>query len=114
MDNLLTIAFEAHHTELNHHRRYQITLGRDLLDHWTVAIGYGRVGQGGQQKRFASPEAEDIRAVIRDRLRRRLSAPKRIGCHYRLASFNAAAGFDPGEWLPGDIMAGFFRGSNRR
>jgi predicted DNA-binding WGR domain protein len=59
IDNLLTIAFEAHHAELNHHRRYQITVGRDLLDDWTVAIGYGRVGKGGQQKRFASPNAAE-------------------------------------------------------
>jgi predicted DNA-binding WGR domain protein len=58
MDNLLTVALEAHHAELNHHRRYQITLGRDLLDDWTVSISYGRSGQGGQEKRFASPKAE--------------------------------------------------------
>jgi len=31
MDNLLTVAFEAHSQEKNHHRRYQITVGRDLL-----------------------------------------------------------------------------------
>jgi predicted DNA-binding WGR domain protein len=73
MDNLLTIAFEAHNTEKNHHRRYQVTVGRDLLDDWTVAIRYGRTGHGWQEKRFASPEADEIRAIIRDRLRRRLS-----------------------------------------
>jgi hypothetical protein len=84
MDNLLTVALEAHSAELNHDRRYQITLGRDLLDDWTVSICYGRAGQGGQMKRFASPQAEDVRAIIRDRLRRRLTAPKRIGCPYRL------------------------------
>jgi len=38
MDNLLTVAFEAHRDELNHHRRYQIVIGRDLLDDWTVSI----------------------------------------------------------------------------
>ena len=36
MDNLLTVAFEAHNAEKNHHRRYQVTVGRDLLDDWTV------------------------------------------------------------------------------
>jgi hypothetical protein len=79
MDNLLTVAFEAHNAELNHHRRYQITVGRDLLNDWTVAICYGRSGQGGEERRFASPKAEEVRAIIRERLRRRLSAPKRIG-----------------------------------
>jgi hypothetical protein len=44
-----------------------------LLDDWTAAICYGRSGQGGQENRFASPKAEEARAVIRDRL----SAPKR-------------------------------------
>ena len=48
MDNLLTVAFEAHGQEKNHHRRYQITVGRDLLNDWTVAIRFGRTGQGGR------------------------------------------------------------------
>jgi hypothetical protein len=64
------------------------------------------------QRREATQEeskAEAIRAVIRDRLIRRLSAPKRIGCHYRLASLNAAPGFDPGAWLPREIIVEFFR-----
>jgi hypothetical protein len=108
MDNLLIIAFEAHHTEKNHHRRYQVTVGRDLLDDWTVAICYGRAGQGGRVLRYASPKPDDMRAVIRDRLRRRLSAPKRIGCAYRLSAFTAAPGFDTSAWLPGEVMAGFF------
>jgi hypothetical protein len=108
MDDLLTVGFEAHHAELNHHRRYQITIGRDLLDHWTVSITYGRSGQGGQEKRFASSR-EEVRAIIRDRLRRRLSAPKRIGCPYRLTVFSAAPGFDASSWLPGEIMAMFFQ-----
>ena len=77
MDNLLTVAFEAQNAELNHHRRYQITVGRDLLDDWTVLICYGRLGQGGQMKRFASSHDDLVKAIIRDRLLRRLSAPRR-------------------------------------
>ena len=109
MDNLLAIAFEAHHDA----RRIttgtiSVTLGRDLLDDWTVAIRYGRAGQGGRELRYASAQPDEIKAVIRDRLRRRLSAPRRIGCPYRLASFSAAPGFDASAWLPGDVMARFF------
>ena len=107
MDNLLTVAFEAHNAALNHHRRYQITLGRDLLDDWTVAIRYGRAGQGGQEKRYASPKCEIIQAIVRDRLRRRLSAPKRIGCPYRMTAFSAAPGFDPAGWLPTEVLCRF-------
>jgi predicted DNA-binding WGR domain protein len=101
-------ALEAHNAELNHHRRYQITVRRDLLDDWTVSICFGRSGQGGQMKRFASPQAEQVRAIIRDRLRRRLSAPKRIGCSYRLTTLNSAPGFGAAAWLPGEVMAKFF------
>ncbi len=108
MDNLLTVAFEAHNATLNHHRRYEVTLGQDLLDDWTVAIRYGRVGQGGRLLRFASAKPDEIRGIIRDRLLRRLSAPRRIGCPYRLAVFSTAPGFDASPWLPGKVMAKFF------
>jgi hypothetical protein len=108
MDNLLSLAFEAHSPKRNHHHHYAVTLGRDLLDDWTVAIRYGRAGQAGRELRYASPRPEEMQAVIRDRLRRRLSAPKRIGCPYRLAAFSAAPGFDASEWLPGEVMARFF------
>jgi predicted DNA-binding WGR domain protein len=109
MDNLLTVAFEAHNTEKNHHRRYQLTIGRDLLNDWTVAIHYGRTGQGGQEKRFASARAEEMRLVISERLRRRLTATKRIGCAYRLTRLDMAEGFDSASWLPGEVMARFFQ-----
>lgn len=108
MDNLLTVAFEAHNTERNHHRHYRVTVGRDLLDDWTVAIRYGRTGQGGRELRYAAAGADEMKAIIRDRLRRRLSALKRIGCPYRLAAISAAPGFDASAWLPGDVMARFF------
>ena len=110
MDNLLIVAFEAHNAEKNHHRRYQVTLGRDLLDDWTVAICYGRTGQAGREIRYGASKKEEMRAIILDRLRRRLSAPKRIGCSYRLAAYSAAPGFDASAWLPGEVMARFFQG----
>jgi hypothetical protein len=65
MDNLLTVAFEAHHSEWNHHRRYEIVIGRDLFNDWTASIRYGRTGQAGREEHFASSTADDIRAVIR-------------------------------------------------
>jgi predicted DNA-binding WGR domain protein len=109
MDNLLSVALEAHHAERNHHRSYEATVGRDLFGDWTVTIRYGRIGQGGQEIRYAASEPEAMRAILRDRLRRRLSAPKRIGCAYRLAFFSAAPGFDASSWLPGEVMSGFFQ-----
>lgn len=108
MQNLLTIAFEAHHQERNHHRRYQISVERDLLDDWTVSICYGRIGQKAHEQSHASSTLEEMQEVIRDRLRRRLSAPKRIGCSYRLAVLSSASGFNAADWLPSDLMAKFF------
>src|ERR1700693_6079602 len=100
MDNLLSLSFEAHHQEKNHHRRYEVVIGRDLLDAWTVAIRYGRTGQRGTERHYASPQADEMRTVIRDRLRRRLSAPRRIGCFYRLAPYRSGPGFRACWWLP--------------
>jgi hypothetical protein len=94
MNNLLIVIFEAHNTEKNHHHRYQVTVGRDLLDDWTVTISYGSTGKGGRELRYAASDADVIRSILRNRLRRRLSAPRRIGCPYRLAAFNAAPGLD--------------------
>ncbi len=108
MDNLLTVASEAHHAGKNHHRRYEVTVGRDLFDDWTVAVRYGRIGRRSQERRYASPESEEMRAVIRERLRRRLAAPGRIGCPYRLAALSHASSFDATDWLPNDVMARFF------
>ena len=108
MQNLLTIAFEAHHMERNHHRRYEIVIGRDLLDDWTVSICYGRTGMGGHVLQYGGLQAAELQAIVRERLRRRLSAPRRIGCPYRLTSFNAANGFDATTWLPLEVMAQFF------
>jgi predicted DNA-binding WGR domain protein len=108
MDNLQNVAFEAHHAEMNHHRRYEITVGRDLLDDWTVSIRYGRTGQGGRVLHYAGQDARKLQSIVKERLRRRLSAPKRIGCRYRLKELNAVSGFDADIWLPGEVMAGFF------
>jgi len=108
MDNLLTVGFEAYHAELNRHRRYEIVVGRDLFEHRAVSIRYGRTSQGGREEHFAGPRADEIRTVIRDRLRCRLSAPRHIGVPYPVTVLSVASYFDASAWLPGDVMARFF------
>ncbi|MBE7456082.1 MAG: WGR domain-containing protein [Planctomycetia bacterium] len=109
MLDLLTIALEAHSDERNHHRRYEVSVGRDLLGDWVVTVRYGRVGGPLRELRFGSPDAEAARAIVHDRLRRRLSAPKRIGCRYLVRLFSVADGMDPRDWAPlpvlGTLMA---------
>lgn len=107
MDNLLTVSFEAHNTDRNHHRRYEIRLGRDLFGDWTVCLLYGRKGRAGQIVRHSGSDAEPLRQVIRESLRRRLTAPTRIGCAYTLRGLTAANGIDMAFWLPEATLACF-------
>lgn len=104
MLDLLTVALEAHSDERNHHRRYEVSVGRDLLEHWVVTIRYGRVGRPLQVLCFSSPHQERARAVIHDRLRRRLSAPRRIGCRYAVRLLSVADGIDLGDWVPLPVL----------
>lgn len=105
MLELLTIALEAHSDERNHHRRYELAVGRDLLGHWVVTVRYGRVGQPLRELQFAGPDADAARAVLRDRLRRRLSAPRRIGCAYQIRELVVPARTALSDWLPASLTA---------
>lgn len=96
---LLTISLEAHNPERNHHRRYEVTVGRDLLGDWMVTIRYGRTGQGGQECRYGSSDPAAMQAVVREHLRRRLSAPRRIGCPYRVMSLVVHPPTVLSEWV---------------
>ncbi len=107
MENLLTVALEAHHAEHNHHRHYKIAVGTDLFGQWTVSIRYGRVGQSGRELRYSAAKLDQLRGIVDDRLRRRVSAPRRIGCPYRLTSFNSASGFDTSAFVAGNVLAWF-------
>jgi predicted DNA-binding WGR domain protein len=107
MDNLLTVALEAHNTERNDHRLYEVRVGRDLLNDWTVTIRYSRVGQRGREERFGGAGIEPMAAIIKARIKQRLSAPRRIGCSYRLARLDAADGVELSRWLPMELLARF-------
>jgi len=107
MDSLLSVSFEAHNDDRNHHRRYEVRLGRDLFGEWTVALRYGRTGRGGQEVRYSAVDPEPLRKLIRASLHRRLSAPRRIDCAYSLKEVTAAAGVNVSYWLPADCLAAF-------
>jgi hypothetical protein len=107
MENLLTVALEAHNAERNHHRVYEVRVGRDLFDDWTVTIRYARVGQRGREERFGGPGVEPMAAIVQARLKQRLSAPRRIGCSYRLARLDTSQGLDLSAWLPMELLTRF-------
>jgi hypothetical protein len=59
MDNLLMVAFEAHIAVLNHHRRYQITLGRVCST--TGPFPSVTAGRAREARRSASPARKTTR-----------------------------------------------------
>jgi len=104
--DLLTIALEAHSDERNHHRRYEASVGRDLFGHWVVTVRYGRVGGPLRELRFGSADADEARSIVHDRLRRRLSAPRRIGCGYGIRELSVPSEMSAGEWFPAAVLGG--------
>ncbi|MBX9580285.1 MAG: WGR domain-containing protein [Gemmataceae bacterium] len=112
MDDLLVATFEARNPERNHHRWYRVRVGRDLFGDWTVYFGYGRVGQAGQARRYGGPSAAPLQQAVQDRLLRRLTAPRRLGCGYHLSELVAADGFDVASWLSANVMAQFARAAD--
>lgn len=107
MLDLLTIALEAHREERNHHRRYELSVARDLLDHWVVTVRYGRVGTPLLELRTGGPHVEGAKAVVEDRLRRRLSAPRRIGCRYRITGLASQNGLNLSDWVSTSLLSSF-------
>lgn len=100
MDRLLTVRLEAHHPERNHHRFYELALGRDLFGLWMLTIHYGRTGRQGHERRFASSDPSTLQKHIHHCLKVRESAPRRFGCRYRLVNLEQADDMPIEYWLP--------------
>lgn len=90
MDNLLSIRLEAHHPERNHHRFYELAVGRDLFGLWMLTIQYGRTGRQGCQRQFSSSDPGSLKSQIQHCLKVRETAPRRFGCRYELVSMEQA------------------------
>jgi hypothetical protein len=88
MDNLLKVRLRAINPDLGFDRTYTIILGRDLFRQWYVTIVFGRYNIWGTSKTLALETQEEAISYIHQKLRRRLSSPKRIGCSYQLVSFD--------------------------
>ena len=86
MDNLLVIRLRAINSEFKHDREYKIVLGQDLFGSWYVTITFGKYGAWGTSKTTYFNTHEEACGFIDNRLKRRLSSPKRIGCSYQIIS----------------------------
>ncbi len=92
---LFSLRLEADHDGLDRHRIYQLDVDRDLLGDVVVSISHGRRGRTLSSKTIASPDLAAAQALVRSKLRKRASAPKRIGCSYRVVALAAQDGLDP-------------------
>jgi predicted DNA-binding WGR domain protein len=78
------IHLEARDPARNIWRAYSITAGQDLFGDWIVAMNYGRIGSRGTTKTVLLSDEEAVRRYVRQCLRKRESAPKRIGIDYKV------------------------------
>jgi predicted DNA-binding WGR domain protein len=101
----LRLIFEAHNAERNHHRAYEVEVGQDLLGEWTVTVRYGRDRASGRARIYRVADLDAARRLVRDKLKRRLSAPRRLGCPYRLTRALTGAGEELDAWVPRELLA---------
>ena len=89
MDTLAHGSFiwlEAVCAERNIARRYTVALSRDLFGASIVEFAWGRIGTRGQGRMVSFANADEAARFASQLLRRRASAPKRIGVPYREVS----------------------------
>jgi hypothetical protein len=90
MDNLLRIRLRAVNYDLKRDREYNIGLGRDLFQQWYVVITFGKYNTWGTSKTKIFDTRQEAYKFIDDKLRRRLSSLKRIGCQYQVIDFDGS------------------------
>jgi predicted DNA-binding WGR domain protein len=85
----LYMRLEACAPTLGRFRAYRIVAGRDLFGVWMVEMTYGRIGTLGRTKALSFDRVEDAVVAVQERLRRRATAPRRIGVAYRVLTVDA-------------------------
>ena len=73
--------------ERNIARRYTVAISRDLFGASIVEFAWGRIGTRGQGRAVSFASEGEASRFARQLLRRRASAPRRIGVPYREVSF---------------------------
>ena len=96
---MFAIELQAVSPQAQHRRAYEIHVGPDLFGQLVVTIDFGVIGTRGQRRVHLVADIADAQVVVRRALRRRLSAPCRIGVPYRVIACH-----DLGCWL---AMMGF-------
>lgn len=80
---IIPVAYlEARDPTHNVHRAYSIAYGQDLFGNWIVETTYGRIGAKGRTIVTVVDNEEEALKHVQKALKRRQSAPKRIGVSY--------------------------------
>ncbi|MCA9470136.1 MAG: WGR domain-containing protein [Nitrospira sp.] len=77
------IKLEAKNPEKGNFRSYAIDAGKDLFGHWEIEVSYGRISRRGRSVTYSAPDDGAAATIIRHCLKKRASAPKRIGVPYK-------------------------------
>lgn len=75
---------EARDPARNIYRAYSISYGQDLFGTWIVEVNYGRIGNKGRTIVTVVNNEEEALKQVEKSLKRRQSAPKRIGVTYNV------------------------------
>jgi predicted DNA-binding WGR domain protein len=75
---------EARDPTHNVHRAYSIAYGQDLFGNWVVETTYGRIGGKGRTIVTVVNNEDEALKHVQKALKRRQSAPKRIGVGYEV------------------------------
>ena len=90
MLNLLTLHLHAIHQENNIFRKYEIYAGKDLFGNWAITTANGRIGTAGHLRTYPLETFERVQKRLQQLLKKRQSAPKRIGTNYEVISYSYA------------------------
>jgi predicted DNA-binding WGR domain protein len=80
----LRIGLEARSKAHRCFRAYEVAVGTDLFGAWLVEMTYGRIGTAGRAKIRSFSAEEEALAQVNACLRKRATAPRRIGVAYRV------------------------------
>jgi predicted DNA-binding WGR domain protein len=106
----LCIRLEARSVAHRCFRSYEIELGADLFGAWMVEMSCGRIGALGRIKVRSFSTTKEAQAQVRACLRKRATAPRRIGVAYRVRRMDGCT-----TWLPPELAdphGGWFTAAN--
>ena len=87
------IILEARNPACGCLRHYRVEAGTDLFGTWVVVISYGRIGTVGRTRSYVVRDEAQARHLAQSILKRRATAPRRIGVAYRILEL-----IDPAGW----------------